>query len=157
MKILMVCLGNICRSPLAEGILKSKLPHNFFIDSAGTSAFHNGESPDIRSISTARNHGIDISQQRSRPIQIWDFDEYDRIYCMDKSNLKNVLEMAETNEQKDKVSLILDVLQDKNLTEVPDPYYGDEYGFEKVYDMLDKACEIIATDLKNNNNEMLCN
>ena len=149
MKILMVCLGNICRSPLAEGILKSKLPENFFIDSAGTSAFHNGENPDTRSISTAKNHGIDISQQRSRPLQIWDFDEFDRIYCMDKSNLKNVLAMAETEEQKAKVSLILDVLQDENLTEVPDPYYGDTYGFEKVYEMLDRACEIIAQEIQN--------
>lgn len=143
----MVCLGNICRSPLAEGILQSKLPKGFIVDSAGTSAFHKGECPDSRSIDVARQNGIDISQQRSRPIQIWDFDEFDKIYCMDKSNLQNLLSIAETEEQKSKVSLILEVLQEENLTEVPDPYYGDLSGFEMVYNMLDKACDIIAKEL----------
>lgn len=147
MKILMVCLGNICRSPLAEGILQSKLPAHFVVDSAGTSAFHRGESPDERSIKVAKNHGIDISNQRSRPIQVWDFEEFDRIYCMDKSNLRNVLEMTEKEEFKNKVSLILDVLYDKNMTEVPDPYYGDIHGFEQVFSLLDKACSLIAEEI----------
>lgn len=100
MKILMVCLGNICRSPLAEGILKSKLPTDFVVDSAGTSAFHRGESPDERAIQVAKNHGVDISMQRSRPFQVWDFDEYDRIYCMDQSNLKNILQFTDNDSHK---------------------------------------------------------
>ena len=146
MKILMVCLGNICRSPLAEGILKSKLPENFIVDSAGTSAFHKGEIPDERAISIAKEQGIDISNQRSRQLQIWDFDEFDRIYCMDKSNLSNVLSMAENDRQKEKVSLILDILED-SISEVPDPYYSGKEGFEKVYQLLDRACTAIASEL----------
>ncbi|QHN65965.1 low molecular weight protein-tyrosine-phosphatase [Bergeyella cardium] len=146
MKILMVCLGNICRSPLAEGILKSKLPENFIVDSAGTSAFHKGEIPDERAISIAKEQGIDISNQRSRPLQIWDFDEFDRIYCMDKSNLSNVLSMAENDRQKEKVSLILDILED-SISEVPDPYYSGKESFEKVYQLLDRACTAIASEL----------
>ena len=142
----MVCLGNICRSPLAEGILKSKLPENFIVDSAGTSAFHKGEIPDERAISIAKEQGIDISNQRSRPFQIWDFDEFDRIYCMDKSNLSNVLSMAENDRQKEKVSLILDILED-SISEVPDPYYSGKESFEKVYQLLDRACTAIASEL----------
>ena len=148
MKILMVCLGNICRSPLAEGILKSKLPTDFVVDSAGTSAFHRGECPDERAIQVAKNHGVDISMQRSRPFQIWDFDEFDRIYCMDQSNLKNILQFTDNDSRKEKVSLILDILENPNYTEVPDPYYGGREGFELVYKLLDEACEKIANDLK---------
>ena len=142
----MVCLGNICRSPLAKGILKSKLPENFIVDSAGTSAFHRGEMPDERAISVAKEQGINISNQRSRPLQVWDFDEFDRIYCMDKSNLNNILAMAENEKQKEKVSLILDVLED-SISEVPDPYYSGKEGFEKVYQLLDRACTAIASEL----------
>ena len=148
MKILMVCLGNICRSPLAEGILKSKLPTNFVVDSAGTSAFHRGECPDERAIQVAKNHGVDISMQRSRPFQVWDFDEFDGIYCMDQSNLKNILQFTDNDSHKEKVSLILDILENPNYTEVPDPYYGGREGFELVYKLLDEACEKIANDLK---------
>ena len=148
MKILMVCLGNICRSPLAEGILKSKLPTDFVVDSAGTSAFHRGECPDERAIQVAKNHGVDISMQRSRPFQVWDCDEFDRIYCMDQSNLKNILQFTDNDSHKEKVSLILDILENSNYTEVPDPYYGGREGFELVYKLLDEACEKIANDLK---------
>ncbi|MFC6267871.1 low molecular weight protein-tyrosine-phosphatase [Frigoriflavimonas asaccharolytica] len=142
MKILMVCLGNICRSPLAEGILKSKLNSKFSIDSAGTLDFHQGNKPDKRSISVALRHDVDISQQKSRPIQSDDFEIFDKIYCMDKNNVEDVLKLAKTAEQKAKISLILE-----NDQEVPDPYYGNEEDFENVYQMLDIACDRIAIEL----------
>ena len=143
MKILMVCLGNICRSPLAEGILQSKLPENFVVDSAGTIDMHEGKSPDHRSISTAKKYEIDLSAQKSRPFSVKDFKEYDRIYCMDRNNLKDVLSLAESDLQRQKVSLILE-----NNQEVPDPYWGTMADFEKVYQLLDATCEKIATNLK---------
>jgi len=139
-KILMVCLGNICRSPLAEGILKSKLPHtSFFIDSAGTSGFHSGEAPDPRSIEVARKNNIDISQQKSRPFRAYDLEVFDVIFVMDKSNLYDVLRYAQNEEERQKVKLILDYPSAK-VDEVPDPYYGGEDGFDYVFQLLDDAC-----------------
>ena len=140
----MVCLGNICRSPLAEGILKHKLGENYFVDSAGTINYHEGSQPDLRSIKTASKNGIDISTQKSRPITKLDFDKFDLIFCMDKNNYKDVLKLADDS-QKHKVRLILD-----NELEVPDPYFGGIDGFDKVYKMLDESCEIIAEKIKNN-------
>lgn len=151
MKILMVCLGNICRSPLAEGILKSKLPNNYQIDSAGTSGFHSGEQPDKRSIEVALKYGIDISKQRSRQITNEDFEIFDKIFCMDKSNLKNVLSLTEIPKHREKVTLLLKEADPNTIfLEVPDPYYGGMNGFEKVYELLDTACEEIAKKLLNN-------
>ncbi|MCT4222815.1 low molecular weight phosphotyrosine protein phosphatase [Elizabethkingia anophelis] len=147
MKILMVCLGNICRSPLAEGILKSKLPDNYIVDSAGTIAMHEGEHPDKRSVKVAALHNIDISKQRSRPIQPKDLEYFDRIYCMDRNNLKDVSAMAKNEGQRQKISLILDVLHDNNNTEVPDPYWGNQQDFEVVFQLLNKACDIIKSQL----------
>lgn len=150
MKILMLCLGNICRSPLAEGILRSKLSSDHEIDSAGTIAMHEGEKADKRSIKTADNHHIDICEHRSRPITSKDFDDFDRIYCMDLHNLEDAISMAKTKENRRKVSLILDVLETGNDNEVPDPYWGDMSDFEKVYQMLDEACDIITKDINLN-------
>ncbi|HFK5565594.1 TPA: low molecular weight protein-tyrosine-phosphatase [Elizabethkingia anophelis] len=147
MKILMVCLGNICRSPLAEGILKSKLPDNYIVDSAGTITMHEGEHPDKRSVKVAALHNIDISKQRSRPIQPKDLEYFDRIYCMDRNNLKDVSAMAKNEGQRQKISLILDVLHDNNNTEVPDPYWGNQQDFEDVFQLLNKACDIIKSQL----------
>lgn len=148
MKILMVCLGNICRSPLAEGILKSKLPQESFeVDSAGTSNYHIGELPDSRSIDVAKKHHIDITNQRGRQFVIEDFDEFDIIYAMDTSNYRNIVKLARTPEDIDKVKLILDELQNHNLKDVPDPYYGGTNGFENVFKMLDLACKNIAKKL----------
>ena len=141
-KILMVCLGNICRSPLAEGILRSKLDSNFIIDSAGTGGWHAGETPDKRSIQTAKNHGIDISNQKARKFSIADFDLFDYIYVMDQSNYKDVINLAPDEAAKAKVALILG-----DSKEVPDPYYGGQEGFENVYYLLDQACEEIAKNL----------
>jgi low molecular weight protein-tyrosine phosphatase len=148
-KILMVCLGNICRSPLAEGILQSKLSkEDFFVDSAGTGNWHVDQGPDKRSIQTAKNRGLDITNQRGRQINKADFDTFDYIYVMDSSNYKNVIAIAPNEQAKSKVKMILsELFSDKNI-DVPDPYYGGQNGFEQVYDMLDKACEIIAKKLK---------
>lgn len=148
MKILMVCLGNICRSPLAEGILKSKVfSEDIVIDSAGTSGFHQGELPDKRSIEVAAKYGIDITDQRSRKFVISDFDNFDLIYAMDSSNYQNILKLARNSQDSDKVFMILnESYPDKNL-DVPDPYYGGNQGFENVYRMLDEACEIIMSKI----------
>jgi protein-tyrosine phosphatase len=145
-KILMVCLGNICRSPLAEGILQSKLDSSFFIDSAGTSNWHVGNAPDIRSIAIAKKKGVNISNQKSRQFVREDFQNFDVIYAMDQDNYINIIALAKSNSDKEKVKLILDELSITNKN-VPDPYYGGDKGFENVFDMLDKACNNIAHNL----------
>ncbi|RNC89825.1 MAG: low molecular weight phosphotyrosine protein phosphatase [Allomuricauda sp.] len=148
-KVLMVCLGNICRSPLAEGILTSKVnPAHVFVDSAGTAGYHVGHPPDPRSIAVAGKHGLDISNQRCRKFNKSDFDEFDLIYVMDKANYSDILTMTSNQSQKDKVSLLLDVTN-MGQSEVPDPYYGGDEGFENVYQMINDACEVIAASLNN--------
>lgn len=147
-KILMVCLGNICRSPLAEGIMRSKLSEDFFVDSAGTGGWHAGELPDKRSISTAKGRGLDITNQRARQFKRSDFDTFDHIFVMDNSNYKDVLALAPNEEAKSKVKLILNEIFPNENVDVPDPYYGGQEGFENVFDMLDQACEEIARKLK---------
>ncbi|MGG7035441.1 MAG: low molecular weight protein-tyrosine-phosphatase [Flavobacterium sp.] len=149
-KILMVCLGNICRSPLAEGILASKLPADLFlVDSAGTANYHVGKQPDFRSVAIAKTNGVDISYQRARQFLAKDFKKFDHIYAMDNSNYKDIIKLAENKEDKKKVKLILNELFPGENVDVPDPYYGHEDGFANVFQMLDKACEIIANNLKN--------
>jgi len=148
-KILMVCLGNICRSPLAEGILKSKLSENSsFVDSAGTSNYHIGEKPDIRSIQIAKHYNIDISNQRGRQFLVADFDRFDVIYAMDNSNYKNIISLARDNNDLEKVNLILNENQPDLNLDVPDPYYGGDSGFDTVFKMLDLACDAIAKKIK---------
>lgn len=147
-KILMVCLGNICRSPLAEGILASKLPRNkFTVDSAGTGDWHIGHAPDSRSIAAAKNHDLDITNQKARQFKVEDFDEYDYIYVMDQSNYKNVINLAKNQKNKDKVQIILNELYPSENVDVPDPYFGMSNGFEIVYNMLNEVCDIIAGKL----------
>jgi len=142
----MVCLGNICRSPLAEGILKSKVDPDFvYIDSAGTSAFHSSELPDQRSIEIGEKYNIDITEQRSRQFIAADFEIFDTIYVMDNANKNNVLRLAKNNEDRNKVKLILNEINQGKDLDVPDPYYND--GFENVYRMLDKACTHIAKNI----------
>ena len=143
----MVCLGNICRSPLAEGILKSKLSNNFIIDSAGTANYHVGNSPDKRSVAVARKHGLDISNLKGRQFDISDFDVFDIIYVMDESNFQNVVKLARNVEDIAKVKLILNEVHQGKNHEVPDPYYGGDNGFENVYQLLDEACNNIAKNL----------
>ena len=147
-KILMVCLGNICRSPLAEGILASKLPKtNFYIDSAGTGSYHIGKQPDHRSIAIASKYGVDITNQKARQFTADDFDAFDYIFVMDSSNYDNVMELAKTDEHKQKVEMILNHLFPNENVDVPDPYFGLQNGFDTVYEMLDETCDIIAKKL----------
>ena len=147
-KILMVCLGNICRSPLAEGIMRSKLSGDFVVDSAGTGGWHAGELPDKRSIAIAKSKGLDITNQKARQFKVSDFTTFDHIFVMDNSNYKDVLALAPNEEAKSKVKLILNELFPNENVDVPDPYYGGQDGFENVFDMLDQACEEIARKLK---------
>lgn len=150
-KVLMVCLGNICRSPLAEGILASKLPSDqFIVDSAGTGNYHIGGKPDERSIAVAKLNGIDISTQKARQFTAQDFSDYDFIFAMDSSNYQNILALAPNQKAKEKVHLILNVLFENEKVDVPDPYFGLENGFEIVYKMLDEVCDVLAENLKNN-------
>ena len=147
MKILFVCLGNICRSPLAEGImlsLNAKLQLGWTIDSAGTSNYHIDEAPDKRTITNAAKHGVDLKPLRARQFKASDFDKFDKIYVMDKSNMTNVLALATNQEQKNKVDLLLNVTNPGMNLEVPDPYFGGEQGFEDVFQMVYKACQQIA-------------
>ena len=154
MKILMVCLGNICRSPLADGLLRDKiakrnLPH--LVDSAGTSAHHVGHKPDSRMIQTAQQFGLDISTLRARQFVVSDFDEFDLIYVMDKENLRNVSKLARNQDDLSKVSLILNLLEAIDQ-EVPDPYYGGATGFQHVYSLLDRATDQIIYTLTTHEN-----
>jgi protein-tyrosine phosphatase len=140
----MVCLGNICRSPLAEGILKSKTsPESVFVDSAGTAAYHLGNKPDQRSINVAAKYGLDISSQRARKVSVKDFDTFDRIFAMDQSNYDHLLLLARTDLDISKIKLILNEAHPNQNRSVPDPYDGESSGFENVYSMLDEACECI--------------
>lgn len=144
-RILMVCLGNICRSPLAEGILKSKIDSQvIFVDSAGTGGYHVGELPDKRSIAVAQKNGLDITGQRCRKFSVNDFDDFNLIYVMDNSNRRDVLSLARNDQDSAKVKMILNEIFPEENVDVPDPYYGGDFGFESVYDMLEKACEVIA-------------
>ncbi|TVZ53443.1 low molecular weight protein-tyrosine-phosphatase [Dokdonia sp. Hel_I_53] len=147
-KILMVCLGNICRSPLAEGILRSKLDDkNFEVDSVGTGSWHVGNSPDARSIKVGAKHNIDISHLRGRQLSKEDLEKFDHIYVMDQNNLDDVLEMTTTDEQKRKVLMVLDAVFPTEKVDVPDPYNGTIEDFERVYEMLEEASNVIAKQL----------
>ena len=146
----MVCLGNICRSPLAEGVLKAKINErglSHTVDSAGTSSYHIGEPPDSRMITTAMKHGVDISVQRSRQFRVDDFDYFDYIYVMDSSNYKNVIRQARNDQDRNKVEFLLNAIRPGKDQPVPDPWYGGEKGFKTVYLLVEKACEQIVESL----------
>lgn len=149
LRVLMVCLGNICRSPLAEGILSSKTnPGDIFVDSAGTAGYHVGNPPDPRSVEVAASHGIDISQQRCRRFSQADFDEFDYIFAMDRENLLHLQEQARSEADLEKVSLLLEAAEMPE-EEVPDPYYGGEDGFLHVYRMIDRATDQLLESFLN--------
>lgn len=150
-KILFVCLGNICRSPLAEGImlhLNEKHELGWRIDSAGTANYHVGEAPDRRTVANAKKNGVDLSALRARQFKAEDFRHFDKIYVMDKSNLSNVSALAKSEEDLKKVDLLLNVSKPNSDNEVPDPYYGGEEGFEKVFQLVWEACEKLALNAK---------
>lgn len=150
MNILMVCLGNICRSSLAEGILRSKVEKmnlNVAIDSAGTAGYHVGEKPDPRMRSTALSFGVSLENLRARQFVVADFDQFDIIYAMDSSNYNNICSLARNESDKQKVKLILNELEPGKNLAVPDPYYGGQQGFVDVYNLLDKATDKIIENL----------
>ena len=149
MKILMVCLGNICRSPLAEGLLWSKGKHlNLEVDSAGTAAYHIGKQPDIRSIEIANKYAIDLNQQRARQFSRADFEEFDIIYAMDTNNYAHLISLASSETERNKIRMILNEINPNTYQSVPDPYYGGDNGFQDVYNMLEKACDKIIQDIE---------
>ena len=147
----MVCLGNICRSPLAEGILQTKINEqnlNWQVDSAGTGSWHIGELPDPRSIATAKKYDIDITYQRARQFRESDLQEFDLIFAMDSQNYRDILRFAKTDDLRDKVHLILNLVEPDSNKSVPDPYWDDD-GFEEVFRMLDEACDVIIARYSN--------
>lgn len=147
-KVLMVCLGNICRSPLAEGILRSKVnADEVIVASAGTSNYHVGNAPDSRSIEIAKQNNIDISYLKGKQFSATDFDDFDHIYVMDNTNYNEVINLARSYEDREKVKLILNEVFPNENVDVPDPYYGGAQGFINVFDMLNEACEAIAKKL----------
>ncbi len=146
-KVLMVCLGNICRSPLAEGIMLKLIKENNInmrVDSAGTSNYHIDEAPDKRTIANAAKHDVDLKSLRARQFKASDFEKFDKIYVMDNSNMANVLALAKNEEHKAKVDLLLNASNPGMNLEVPDPYFGGEQGFEDVFQMVYKACQNVA-------------
>ena len=151
MKILFVCTGNICRSPLAEGILSNKFKEkglDIRVDSCGFESFHTGDLPDPRAIKEAAMNGIDISQHASRLFRTEDFDLSDRIYVMDSSHYHKVMRLARNEQDRQKVDYIMNVVYPGKNIPVPDPWYDDPPAFKKVFDLLEPACEKIASDLQ---------
>ena len=152
MRILMVCLGNICRSPMADGLMRKKVQDNqldVYVDSAGTANYHVGGVPDTRMTATAKSKGIDISGLKARQFIVSDFDAFDLIYVMDQSNYNNVVRLARNETDIQKVQLILEFRTSPHGIEVPDPYYGGQDGFEHVYQLLDESTDIILKRLTN--------
>ena len=152
MRILMVCLGNICRSPMADGLMRKKVQDNqldVYVDSAGTANYHVGGAPDTRMTATAKSKGIDISGLKARQFIVSDFDAFDLIYVMDQSNFNNVVRLARNETDIQKVQLILELRTSPHEIEVPDPYYGGQDGFEHVYQLLDESTDIILKRLTN--------
>ena len=150
MKVLFVCLGNICRSPLAKGIMEDKIRKRKLhagVDSAGFEAYHVGQAADPRSEDIAGKHGISLKGHVARKFTVQDFDNFDRIYVMDTMNYSDVISIARNEKDISKVDFILNELHPDSNRPVPDPYYGGRNGFQKIYDMLDKACDSIADEM----------
>lgn len=151
MKILMVCLGNICRSPLAEGILKKKIKDNNLnavVASAGFVSSHQGDPADRRATSVAAQFGVDLSKHKASVFTQKSFDLFDYIYVMDQANLDDVLMLARNKDDKNKVDFIMNELYPGENRIVPDPYYGGAENFVRVYKMLDTACDAIIEKIK---------
>jgi len=142
----MVCLGNICRSPLAEGILEHKTQHlNIKVDSAGTAGYHIGKLPDERSIEIAEKYNIDLTKQRARQFSRGDFDDFDIIYAMDTNNYAHLISLANNKTERNKIRLILNEIYPEKFESVPDPYYGGDDGFQNIYNILNAACNKIIS------------
>jgi protein-tyrosine phosphatase len=146
----MVCLGNICRSPLADGLLLRKIEAqnlDAIVDSAGTADYHIGKAPDARMIRTAAKHGTALDFLRARQFTSKDFQNFDHILVMDHSNQRNVLKLAQTQDDEKKVEFLLDYLYPNQQLEVPDPYYGTSEDFEAVYQLVDQATDALIQKL----------
>ena len=151
-KVLFVCLGNICRSAIAEGIARDKIENeqlNIIVDSAGTCSNHVGQEPDIRMQRKAKEHGLSISNQRARQFSVADFDNFDYIFAMDNSNYQDILKLARNENDHLKVDFFLNLSYPNQNLDVPDPYFGGEQGFEDVYQLVNSACTILITKLNN--------
>lgn len=151
MKLLLVCLGNICRSPMAEGILRDMIAKEgleWSTDSAGTGDYHVGEAPDNRAVKAMKDRDIDISDLRARQLRPQDFEEFDLLLAMDASNLRNMQAVAPNTELAKKARLMMDFAPDHALREVPDPYFGGDEGFREVFEMLTIACRNLMTDVQ---------
>ena len=147
----MVCLGNICRSPMADGLLRHKVSRaglKVQVDSAGTANYHVGEAPDSRMRATAQSFGFPIDELRARQFTVRDFDQFDLIYAMDASNYQNILRLARNETDHQKVKMILDEIYPGKKMDVPDPYYGGAQGFTDVFNMLDVATDRILEKLR---------
>jgi protein-tyrosine phosphatase len=147
MKILMVCLGNICRSPLAEGILQQKAAAaglDWQVDSAGTNGFHAGEAPHALSQKVARHNGLDISQQRARRFTAADLAKYDKVYALAGDVFDEIRRIAGRGADLSKVELLMNELHPGQDQDVPDPYYGAEPGYHEVYQMIDEAADVLV-------------
>ena len=150
MKILMVCTGNICRSPMAEGLMNKKIQDyglHAAVDSCGFESFHLGDNPDYRAIRIMKKNGIDISGHIMRLFRQEDFDEFDLIYVMDQTHYRNVMRYARDDSDRQKVDYIMNAADHGSNSIVPDPYYGDESDFHFTYKLLDRATEAIALNL----------
>jgi protein-tyrosine phosphatase len=151
MRVLMVCLGNICRSPIAEGVMRAVTLHdnlNWYIDSAGIESYHIGDTPHVHAQKACQKHGIDISKQRARKFVASDLNQFDKIYAMSEDILKEIKHIAGSSFDEGKISLFLNELYPGSNRSVPDPWYGPEEGYAEVYDMIDRTCRIIAEKYK---------
>ncbi len=142
-KVLFVCMGNICRSPTAQGVFErlvqsQGLAERILIDSAGTHAYHIGNPPDKRSQAAAKNRGLDLSGQRARKVTVADIEEFDYVLVMDRTNLEDLHDLVAAS-QRERVRLFMTFAEHWNVDEVPDPYYGGDSGFERVLDMVEDA------------------
>ena len=150
--VLFVCMGNICRSPTAEGVFRhivkqQGLEEHIHIDSAGTHAYHVGEQPDSRAQQTARTRGIDLSQQRARKVRHDDFEHFDYVLAMDNDN-HAILASLCPGDKDECLSLFLDFAKQRPESEVPDPYYGGPQGFEHVFDLVEEASQGLLDDIR---------
>lgn len=152
-RVLFVCLGNICRSPLGEGVLTHKvaqagLDDLVYVDSCGTGGYHVGEPPHRESQRAARQRGVDISLQRARQVSLGDFAECDLILAMDRQNRRDLLAMETSGRYHDKVKLFMDFVPDAPGPDVPDPYYGGPEGFDAVYELIDRGCDQLLEHIR---------
>jgi protein-tyrosine phosphatase len=152
-RVLFVCLGNICRSPLADGILAHKLQqaglsHRVTVDSAGTGAYHVGEPPHVESMRVAKQHGMPIDHLRARQVKRPDFEAFDLIVAMDRKNYGDLLEIERSGDHHHKVRLFMSYVPGASSQDVPDPYFGGPEGFDEVFDLVNTGCDAILAEIR---------